>query len=67
MVSNCMPVQNTSAIATRCTIEFGQFSEKVTFHGCPFLGGRGRVKNVMGGAGGIQGYAGNFFPKRTIS
>ena len=36
------------------------FQKKATFQGCPFLGGRGK-KCYGGGAGGIHGYAGNFF------
>ena len=47
MVSDCMPVQNTSPIATSFTIEFGQFSEKSNISGMPLFGGG--VKNVMGG------------------
>ena len=62
-----MPVQNTSPIATSCTIEFGQFSEKSDISGMPLYGGGG-AKNVMGGVRVVyRDMLVTFFPKGIIS
>ena len=60
MVSDCMPVQYTSAIATSLYHRTWSIFRKSDNSGMPLFGGGG-VKNVMGGAGGIRVYAGDFF------
>ena len=65
MVSDCMPVQYTSAIATSLYHRTWSIFRKSDISGMPLFGEG--VKNVMGGAGGIKVFAGDiFFPNRIV-